>query len=392
MSATRLLLISTSLAHGGAERFTSTLLQRIDLSRFNAQLVLLRDRIDYRIPESVEVHSLGYRSLLDLPHAIRRLRQLIEWIKPDVILSNVVAANVLTGLALPHNSNVRWLARVGSSPSGYDSWLRNVGAARVYPKADAVIANSLGLAREIRSRFPGLGDRILMIPNPCDFELCEQLAEAGLDEGLPSDFRIDPGHDCARLIAIGRLIPTKRYDLMINAFAQVCKRRSATLWICGAGVLKSKLVRQVNRLGLRDRVQFLGFVSNPYSLITRSDLFLMASDSEGSPNALIEAQGLGLAAVATDCPHGPNEIIEHRVSGLLSRPGDVNEFAACIEELLADSELRKQMGTMARQIARERFSTETQIKLWCELIDGVERGELLRDSRFKAPLAKVSIE
>jgi glycosyltransferase involved in cell wall biosynthesis len=96
--------------------------------------------------------------------------------------------------------------------------------------------------------------------------------------------------------------------------------------------------------------------------MARADLFVLTSDYEGSPNALIEAQGIGVPAVATDCAYGPAEIVDDGETGLLVPPGDDDALAAAVDALLADAPRRAAMGRAARSRARERHDAAAVVR------------------------------
>jgi len=125
---------------------------------------------------------------------------------------------------------------------------------------------------------------------------------------------------------------------------------------------------------LDDSVKLLGFQENPYALMRRATVFVMTSDHEGLPNALIEAQGLGIPAVSTRCPYGPDEIIEDGKTGILTDVGDSPAIAKAIEELLVNPVHREEMAQAAKKRARELFDKSTQIKAW----ENILRGEQVR--------------
>ena len=110
-----------------------------------------------------------------------------------------------------------------------------------------------------------------------------------------------------------------------------------------------------------------------------ADLFLSTSDFEGLPNALIEAQGLGLPAVATRCPFGPDEIVDDGVTGLLVPVGDAEALAGAVAELARDPERRRRMGEAARRRARERFGVEAVVPRWEAAMDEVLGGRCGED-------------
>jgi glycosyltransferase involved in cell wall biosynthesis len=196
-------------------------------------------------------------------------------------------------------------------------------------------------------------------------------ARAGLapggPEGQPPGWA--NGGGAPLLVTLGRLDRQKRPDLALEALARVRERGDARLVWCGDGPLRPLMERQAAALGVAEAVRFLGFVDNPFPLLRRADLFLLTSDFEGLPNALIEAQGLGLPAVATRCRFGPDEILEDGVTGRLVSPGDTVALADAVLELLADPGRRRAMGEAAAGRARERFAAEQVVPRWAALLE-----------------------
>ena len=352
----RCLLVTHSLSGGGAERFAATLARRLPRSRFDPGLALAVDRRDYEVPEDVTVESLGYRSLLSLPRAIGRLRRRIRAFRPHLILSNVLSTNCLVGAALiglEHRPG--WIARVGLAPEVGEPLFQRLWFRLVYPGVDFLVANSEGMVREIRKRYPRVTERIRSLPNPTDFVRLEEAAARPLDFPFPGDG--------PKLVALGRLVPQKRPDLAIEALASLEDPSVHLLW-AGSGPLETATRRRAEISGVGDRLILPGFLSNPFPILRRADLFLLTSDFEGLPNALIEAQGLGVPAVATRCRYGPEEIVDHGRTGLLVPPGDLEALVAALESLLGDSERLGRMARAAARRARERYGLETVLPRW----------------------------
>jgi glycosyltransferase involved in cell wall biosynthesis len=357
-----LLVISTTLNTGGAQRFASTLLSHLDRSRIQPSLCLLRDDIGYPIPDDVAVTALAYRRPWHFLGTVRRLREHIETTRPDVILSNIAATNLVAGLALMRcRHRPRWIARIGNSPSRHDGLIRSLIARRVYPVADRLVVNSIGLVDDLMEQYSVELGRIDVLGNPTDFAAIDTLAA---EASVSIWNRREP-----LLIAVGRLCEQKRYDVMLRALARVVEQVPAHLWICGDGPERERLRNLAGELGLAEQVTFLGFVKNPYALMRQATLFVMSSDHEGLPNSLIEAQGLGLPAVSTQCPHGPDEIIEHGETGLLTPVADPETLAEAILQLLQNESRRVSMGTAAAEVARARFDAATIAGRWSDLIE-----------------------
>lgn len=352
-----LLVVSTSLNTGGAQRFTSTLLTHLDREVVRPSLALLRDDIGFKLPTDVPIHQLEYRRGWHLFDAAGRLRRLIEKSRPEMILSNITATNLVTGLALRSCVHQpQWIARVGNNPGFHDTFVRASLARLLYRRVDRFVVNSPGLADDLARQYAIDTARATCLLNPTDFEAMDFQANSPTAHAVLAERPL--------LLAVGRLFKQKRYDVMIDAFARVRSRIQAHLWICGEGPERNRLERQIQRHGLNDHVKLLGFCDNPYALMNKADLFLMSSDHEGLPNALIEAQGMGLPAVSTDCPHGPREIIVDQRTGLLVPTANPKAMAEAISTLLEAPPRLSEMSVAARETARRRFGAAALTGQW----------------------------
>jgi glycosyltransferase involved in cell wall biosynthesis len=189
---------------------------------------------------------------------------------------------------------------------------------------------------------------------------------------------------------MGRLERQKRPDLALEVVARLRGHGSEgevsgtgagtgkgppiRLRLCGEGSLRPRIERRVAALGLGDAVELAGFLDRPSTAMADADLLLSTSDFEGLPNALIEAQGLGLPVVATRCPFGPDEIVEDGVTGLLVPVGDVEALAGAVAALARDPERRLRMAAAGRARARERFGADAVIPRWEAAIEQVVAG------------------
>jgi glycosyltransferase involved in cell wall biosynthesis len=373
------LLVTHSLSGGGAERFAATLAAHLDRGRFRPAVCTATGTTTYPVPGDVPVSVLGYSGPATLPRTLLRLRRLLTETAPDIALSNVLSTNCLTGAALGLvRERPAWVARVGNAPEHGDPWLQRLWARRVYPRADRIVTNSRGLRDGFLRYYPGLEERCRALPNPTDFEHIDRRAAEELPGGLRERLDDDLAPGTARLLWVGRLGPQKRPDLALEALARLRARPDgaidARLWMCGDGPWRTRLERQVTALGLDGAARLLGFQDNPFALMRAADLFLSTSDFEGLPNALIEAQGLGLPAVATRCPYGPEEVVADGETGLLVPPGDPDSLAEAVAGLLGDPERRRAVGEAAFRRARELFGLDRVLPRWEDLLEETARG------------------
>lgn len=356
----RVLFVSTSLAGGGAERFVSTVLSFLDRERFDPSLCLFRHERVYPLPDDVRVELAPKQRPWQLPTAIRRLAQLIDRDAPDVVISAFASPSFVTGHALRlSRRSPAWIARVSSDPGFTDPGLLRPWMRWLYRRADLLVANAEALCPRVDAAYGLRGTRWL--PNATDF--------AALDAAAREPAATSGGR--LRIVSLGRLERAKRFDLLLDASARLLPRFDLELAICGEGSERPALTRRAAELGLGERVELPGFLANPHPRLAAADLFVLSSDHEGLPNALVEAQGLGVAAVATDCPTGPAEIIAHGETGLLVPCGDAAALATAMAELLSDAERRRAMGAAARERSRRRYAAEPVTRRLEALLDAV---------------------
>jgi glycosyltransferase involved in cell wall biosynthesis len=282
--------------------------------------------------------------------------------RPDVVISMFSHYNLRMGTALVVRESPAWIARIANDPVSDEQMISRVWGKLVYHRARLIVANSLGLLDGFRRHYRIPDWPVQYLPNPVDFESISGSAKTRPRFTLPP---------APLIVAVGRLCEQKRYDILLQAFQQLSKEADAHLLILGDGPLRRKLGDLVSNMSLNENVTMTGHIPNPYAIIARANLFVMSSDHEGSPNSLIEAQGLGIPAVSTDCPYGPAEIIENGKTGFLVPVGDVSALCVHMSRILQDSSLSKEMGKSAKLRAHALFGSRTVISLWENTIEQV---------------------
>lgn len=183
--------------------------------------------------------------------------------------------------------------------------VRIMGARIFYRFADQIICVSRAVENSVSSVSATLSSKAITIYNPV---VSDSLTDRSL-EPLPEHRFVD--NDSILLVAVGRLDIQKDYITMLAAIEILVSRGlPIRLLILGSGPMRDELNSRVVQAGLKDNVELLGFVDNPYPYLARADIFVMSSLWEGLPNALVEALALGVKTVSTDCEAGPNEILE----------------------------------------------------------------------------------
>ncbi|GAB4327796.1 MAG: glycosyltransferase [Calditrichia bacterium] len=174
-------------------------------------------------------------------------------------------------------------------------------------------------------------------------------------------------------ISVGSLIERKKFDLLLEAFKMVFGQKTglpARLWIVGDGPERDRLQTRVARLGIADLVKFWGQRNDVAALLRKSDVFILASENEGFPNAGLEAMAFGLPVVLSRVA-GAEEIIQPEINGFLVEPNDVEQLAAKMALLATHPEIRARVGRAARQFVEERCSLKSMLNKMEETFYGI---------------------
>ncbi|SEG91422.1 Glycosyltransferase involved in cell wall bisynthesis [Nonomuraea solani] len=178
------------------------------------------------------------------------------------------------------------------------------------------------------------------------------------------------------VIAAGRLVPQKGFDLLIAAFAQVVPEHPEwRLRVFGTGPRKGQLAGLIEQYGLGEHVELPGRTERMERELTDASVYALSSRFEGLPMVMIEAMTHALPVVAFDCPTGPKDVLTDGVDGVLVPPRDVDALAAALNRVIADRELRLRMGEAAVVTSRA-YGPGVVMPLWERLFS-----ELSEDRR-----------
>lgn len=199
-----------------------------------------------------------------------------------------------------------------------------------------------------------LQKKILVIPNPNHITLAER------------DWAL--GHVKEnRIVTVGRLIPEKNHEMLIEAFAMISKENPQyILDIYGEGNLRSVLQNKIGTLGLEHKVFLHGNVNDVPCHIASAKMFVLSSDIEGMPNALIEAMALGLPCVATDVS-GVRDIIEDGMNGYIVPCNNKKLLAYKMNVLLKNPDMMGQFSDNTK-VVFEKFDSDKISCLWLDLV------------------------
>ncbi len=317
-------------------------------ARYDIILALLdREPAAYSAPDWVDVRELDCG--VSMLKSIRKVRALHDELRPDVALSFLNRANVANILA----AKGACVISERSNASAHLPGLRNLPARTLvsltYPHADRVIAVSGGVADDLAQNFGVPRNKLVSIANPIDVDAIEAKGQA---EPL---YKPDGGY----ILAAGRLVKSKNFELLIRAYAQAGV--SERLVILGEGGERAALEALARECGVAARVSLPGFSANPYPLMRGAKLFVLSSNDEGFPNALVEAMALGTPVIATNCASGPSEILAETARanvtgltfaqyGVLTPTNDVVSMTRALSAM--DATRRAEYGARAAARAR----------------------------------------
>ncbi|WP_238547225.1 glycosyltransferase family 4 protein [Actinoplanes friuliensis] len=282
-------------------------------------------RFANRLPHGNDFRYKRWDPLVDL--AI--LRYL--WAAKDgVLVTTRPGLNLFSAWFAP-----RRLVRVAQDHMNFDHYKPALRAAilKAYPRLDAVAVLTEHDRETYRAGLDGTGVRLERIPN-----------------GIPP-WPLPPAELTSKvLVAAGRLVPQKGFDLLIDAFARVhAKHPDWQLRIFGTGAKHKRLAAQIDELGLEGGVELRGLDKRLDEQLSQASIYVLSSRFEGLPMVLLEAAAAGVPAVAFDCPTGPAEVIADGKDGLLIPPEDVEALAEGICRLIEHPDDRRAMGAAARE-------------------------------------------
>lgn len=319
MTKLRLAFFLPSLIGGGAEKVTLNLVKYLAKHYdFAIDIVLVSATGEFmdQVPDNVRIVDLNSsRMMASIPKLVMYLRRE----RPHAILSCMthtsIAALISKKIARTKTRTVACLHINLTSqiirPSVWRSKHLVPFIKLTHPWADVIVATSRGCGEDFL-KITGVGkDNMTVIYNPTITDEILPLSKQAVDHHWYAEDQPPV------ILAVGRLVKQKNYELLINTFANLRKHRQANLVILGEGPLRDDLEQLVSELGIQDCVDMPGFVENPYAYMAKSAMLVMSSYFEALPAVLIEALHVGTQVVSVDCPNGPSEILENGRYGVL---------------------------------------------------------------------------
>lgn len=325
----KILFYINQIYEGGAERVITQLASTFAEAGDEAVLVTsFEHEEEYALSDkvvrlSLEKEQIRQSRIKRNVSRISKLRRIVKAQRPDIVLSFMQEPNfrmLLATIGLPCKKVVSVRNDPAREYAGKTGSL--VGKVLMPLLADGCVFQTHRALEWFPSRLQRKSE---VIPNAVD----------------PAFFKTERSGADVYWVAVGRLVEQKNYPMMLSAFSKVVEEYpDERLRIYGEGPLRSELERQIENLGLSPNVSLCGQTHDVAAVLADAKGFLMTSDYEGMPNALMEAMAVGLPCVATDCPcGGPAELICDGESGFLVPIGEEKAFAEKVIALMQDKKI-----------------------------------------------------
>lgn len=348
---------------------------QIYLTTYEQQLEVLPFRLNNKIVYSPIEVPMPQRNMMTLfrwlkeyINSRRRFKQqftiLLDNIHPDIVVSTVYSYQVID--LIIHTCNCKGIKTIMESHTKGDTvtmaykFQYNRYLYRLFTLWDNHIMNSLKQC-----------DRVIALTKQ-DVPFWQHYSKK--IEVIPNMLTITPqkvtDYETKRVISAGRYMSEKGFDRLIKAWQIVNRKYNDwQLYIYGNGD-RAPYQQMVNQYQLNNIVHLLPATDDIADKFSKCSIYVMSSRYEGFGLVLAEAMSCGLPCISFDCPYGPREIITDGEDGILVEDGNINALAQKIENLMADSSLRKKMGTKAiHNIAR--YNPETIMNRWIKLFNNI---------------------
>ncbi len=354
--------LSSFRAGGGEKNLVNLANSLVDLG-FEVDIPVIKPvgQLKEKITSKINIISIDAgRIVFSIPKMITYLRKN----KPDMVISTDEFTHIISLISRKLSKiETKIVFRMGNMFSilfsHYKGFKQKVIipfiTKRIYKYADIFVANSFGVADDVLKFFKISKNKIKVIHNP---KSINEIRKKGEEKAGHSwlDNKTLPV-----ILFVGRIREQKDIPTLIKAFAEVICKKPARLLFVGVGREQKRLEKLIEELNIKECVDFFGFSDNPYSFMTKADIFVTTSIWEGFSNSLQEAMICGASVIATDCSSGPREMIapdtdvlyrmsegiEYGKYGILVPMKGIKELSKAIQSLLEKENMREKYSELS---------------------------------------------
>ncbi len=345
----------------GAENIILAIAKKIDKQLFDPLIIVLQAENDEPPPLVSEARTIGLRvEIVKLKgrfdsSAISKLRNLLLENKIHILHTNEYRSDII-GFMATRGTGIKTMATA-------HGWLNVDFKIKFYEWLDSlflrffnmVVSVSNAMKNELIKAGVPTG-KLKVIENAIDY------TDIQGGEGLNIRGKIGAGPDTVIVGSVGRLSLERGYSYFLSAAREISIKFPQTKFLLvGDGVLRESLTIQTQKLGIKEKISFLGFRKDMKDIYSAIDIFVSSSLRESFGLALIEAMAAGKPVVATALGIAP-EIIKNGENGFLVTPGNPAEISEALSILLSNDDKRREMGASAKRTIESRFSQQKMVK------------------------------
>ncbi len=333
------LFMINSLSNGGAERVCTNMANELVAEGYKVDFILLgnnkENEKNYEFNKDIQIYDLQINEsnkVKKILKIIRNISKINTYIlkqesdeKYSLITSHLPMSNILTRLSI---INKRSLYVFHTSVSSYDKFCsRKLFKLLIHLMFDnrKIVAVSDGVRKECINKYCLKENNIKTIYNPVDEKEVINKAKEPIEE-----------INCKYILQVGRFNKAKRQDRMVDVFYKGEFYKNYKLVFCGTGKLEDEIKEQVDKLGITEKVIFLGWQSNVYKWMKNAEVLVSTSDYEAFPMNLIEATICGAKIVSSNCEFGPDEILKGEFSKFLVETQNIEQYIEKIKLALKE--------------------------------------------------------
>jgi glycosyltransferase involved in cell wall biosynthesis len=358
-SKLKVLFVLGSLRLGGGERQIMYFLKLLDRKYFVPILCIFSKTgpLEKELPIDVKVYDLTFKRTI-MPFVIWHLFALILKEKPQIVYSNLAGTNIPLGFvriitALFVRKTLYCISVVNNF--NYYNKKTKILARFLMPRMDIVFACASGLYQQLKSKLNLSKEKLKVLYNGVDVDFIRKRSVKPVDhEWLESKW------PC--IVTVADFIPQKGLHDLIRAFSIVNLKMHSYLILIGDGKLRKELEALAIKLGVHDKIDFLGYKANSNKYVKKADVFVLSSHWEGLATVLLEAAIVGTPIAATNTPFGVTDVIKDGVTGLIAPVGNINVLSEKIITLLNDKKLKEKCTKNAYEHVLRKYSIQEIVR------------------------------
>lgn len=343
--------IISSMTSGGAERVVANLSNKFTRMGYKVTIITFNSNGSYyKLNDKIELKNYDYdtsNKIKTFFTSISMCKNAIKDTNPNIIISFMTEINIISIIANLFNRRTLIISERNDPNRSPHQWYYRILRNIFYRFSDGYVFQTNDAKNFFNKK---IRKKSIVIHNPVHI-VCN-------GERQDNNIRKE-------IVSVGRLTECKNQKLLIDAFETISnKYKEYKLIIYGEGELRESLENYIKNKNLEDKIILPGNKKDIHLKIKDSEIFILSSDFEGMPNALMEAMALGIPCISTNCPiGGPGEIIRHGENGILVECKNKNDMVSAIELLLDDKKIRQTISRNARNII-ESHSLEIICKQW----------------------------